>query len=592
MNNKLEKRVPIRKRVLLLFLATMLIGLIAASVTGMICISWIKNSTEEVLTDQLERNLKSIVLQKAVAADARLEHYEKYIEFVTDYIEEMYLNREQLIERGYMFYSPVDTHEYALTRGFVREGMTEEEFHDDLLFFSNLEFVLAPIAKANEKLINTLYLGNTKGLLTSYDRFSYLSVPEPGHELVYDYFQSNWYRKGLQETGVFYTDLYTDSQGRGLTITVGSPFQNEKGEIEGVDCADFDITALFDEMLYINAGENALSFALDTNGKLISPDSLEVSVEEYTGLSTEALETLLSQPDGIMETKEAVYVCVPIERVGWTLCVAVPTKTIQDDIAKSDRYIIHAYLTFIGIAGLIILLSGIIANRVSTILTRPIEQLGRDMRIISEGNLNYRASVQHNDEIGDVTRQMNEMVDRLKITMRELLSSQEHADAMSRLATVDSLTGVGNKTAYDKQIREIEKGIGEGNYDFGLAMIDLNFLKMINDNYGHDKGNIAIMKLSGIICEIFAHSSVYRIGGDEFVVLLKDTDFENAMNLVLQFKNRIQQIASDDSLEPWNRVSAAIGYARYDEWKDTGVDSVLRRADHEMYRSKGNMKRS
>ncbi|MBQ9008211.1 MAG: diguanylate cyclase [Clostridia bacterium] len=591
MNRKLEKRVPIRRRVLVLFLVTLLVGLLAASVTGVFCISWIKESTEKVLTSQIERNLKNMVLQKAIAADARLEHYEKYIEFVTDYIEDMYRNRVQMIARGYIYDPPVDTHDFALTRGFINDEMKAEDFREELFFFSNLEQVLAPIATANEKLITTLYVGSKSGLMTSYDRFSYLSVPEPGHELVYDFFHSSWYQQGMKEKGVFYTDLYLDSQGRGMTITVASPFLNENGEFEGVNCADFDITALFFELLSVNAGENAMSFALDKNGALISPDAQEITLEAYTGLKPEDLERLRTTPDGIIKTESALYVSVPIERVGWTLCVSVPTRTIHDMIQDSDRYIVHAYLVFVGIAILIILVAVFMANRVASIVTRPIEQLGRDMRIISDGDLTYRAPVRRNDEIGDVTSQMNEMVDRLQFTMRELLSSQQHADAMSRLATVDALTGVRNKTAYDERIRIVEKELAEGKTEFGLVMIDLNYLKVINDNYGHEKGNVAIKTLCKLICEVFAHSPVFRIGGDEFVVLLEGADYQNVDNLLAQFKNRVRQLDEDKTLAPWTRVSAAIGYARYDARKDTGTDSVLARADQEMYRCKGDMKR-
>ena len=592
MNRKLEKRVPIRTRVLVLFLGTILVGLLAASITGVVCISWIKQSTEKILTSQLERNLKNIVLQKAVAADARLEHYEKYIEFIKDYIEEIYQDKEHMVEQGHMFYSPVDTHDYALTRGFVSEEMKEDDFREELLFFSNLEQVLSPIARSNEKLISTIYTGTKSGLLTSYDRFSYLSVPEPGHEMVYDFFQSDWYKKGMTEKGVFYTDLYQDSQGRGLTITVGSGFRNEKGEVEGVVCADFDITALFDEMLFVDAGENALSFALDNHGALISPDAHTVTVEDHTGLSREKLARLRTEQDGILETGDALYVSVPIDRVGWTLCISVPTQTIRDNIQNSDRYIMHAYMTFIGIATVIILVAVVIANRVASIVTQPIEQLGRDMRIISEGDLTYRAKVLRNDEIGDVTSQMNEMVDKLQFTMQQLLTSRRHADAMSQLATVDALTGVRNKTAYDDKIKKVEKELAEGKTEFGLAMIDLNYLKTINDTYGHEKGNIAIKTLCQIVCEIFSHSPVFRIGGDEFVVLLKGSDYQNVESLLAEFKKRIHLLERDRTLAPWDRVSAAIGYALYDPRKDTGMDSVLARADQEMYQCKGDMKRT
>ena len=55
--------------------------------------------------------------------------------------------------------------------------------------------------------------------------------------------------------------------------------------------------------------------------------------------------------------------------------------------------------------------------------------------------------------------------------------------------------------------------------------IDLNNLKTINDTYGHDKGNIAIMKLANMICEVFSKSPVFRIGGDEFAVILFKKDY-------------------------------------------------------------------
>ena len=60
--------------------------------------------------------------------------------------------------------------------------------------------------------------------------------------------------------------------------------------------------------------------------------------------------------------------------------------------------------------------------------------------------------------------------------------------------------------------------------NFGIAMIDLNNLKVINDTYGYEEGNYAIKKLCEIVCSVFSHSLVFRIGGDEFVVILKGAD--------------------------------------------------------------------
>ena len=572
---------PIRRRVLTVVLLTTLIGILAASITGFLCINWVKSTSEDALTHQLEDNLKSIVTQKAVLADAKLEHYEKYIEFTTDYIEKMYGDEERMIELGRVFYPPTDTKEYMLTRGFASEDLNADDLMDEMLFFSNVEQVWEPIAKANEDLISTVYAGTRRGLLASYDRWSYLSVPDEGKELVYDYFQSDWYKQGLNETDVFYTGLYVDSQGRGLTITVASPFRNASGEIVGVDCADFDITGLYNELLSIDLGDGTYSFALDKDGALISPDSEGMSVEEYTGLTSAEIEELKADSDGIVETKDAVYVRIPIERVGWTLCACVPLEVVQDSISEVDRSIQYAYAVLVGIVILILIIEVFIARKAASSITYPMELLVRDMKIIADGNLGYRAPVYRNDEIGDITAGMNEMVDRLNVTMNELSSTQQHADAMSRLATRDSLTGVRNKTAYDRYVETLEKERA-----FGLVMIDLNNLKGTNDVFGHEKGDIAIKTLNQIICETFAHSPVFRVGGDEFVVVLKGRDYHNIEVLAARFKGKIEAISKDDQLDPWERVSAAIGYALYDEKLDANVESVLARADREMYEHK------
>ena len=121
-------------------------------------------------------------------------------------------------------------------------------------------------------------------------------------------------------------------------------------------------------------------------------------------------------------------------------------------------------------------------------------------------------------------------------------------------------------------------------------MIDLNFLKRINDTYGHERGDIAIKKLCKIICHVFKNSHVFRIGGDEFIVILEKEEFFNAENLVKEFKSQINLISKDVSIDPWERVSAAIGYAAYDENLDSSVTSLFRRADKAMYAYKKEMK--
>ena len=591
-DTSIRRRVPIRRRVLKIVLLTTLVGIVAAGIFGMACIRWIERFSEATFMKQLEGNIQAVVRQKAVSADARLEHYEKYITLVTDYIENMYRNKEDMVDRGRIYYGPSNTHEYELTRMLANEDVKAEDLSEELLFFSNLEQVWKLIAEENEDLISTVYAGTTVGLLTSYDRWSYLSYSEDSDEAYYDYFQSDWYSQGKEESGIFYTDLYVDSQGRGLTITIASPFRDEEGRFMGVDCADFDITGLYNELLNIDLGKGAFTFTMDEDGVLISPDADKLSVEEITQLSPDEMKKFMNDSDGIIEIKDAVYVRTNIERIGWTLCACVPKEIIHESIEDAERAIRYAIVLFMIVVGIIIIIEIIVVNHAVSSITYPMELLGQDMKIISEGDMNYRAKVYRNDEIGDITSRLNEMVDRLNITMRELMNTQQHADAMSRLATRDALTGIRNKTAYDNQIRLLQESFNSGNHEFGFVMVDLNNLKTINDSYGHDKGDIAIKKCCRLICETFTHSPVFRIGGDEFVIVLRESDYRNIDVLLTQFKKKVSILKDNIRLQPWERVSAAIGYALYDDEQDTSVQSVLARADQEMYKNKKKMKQS
>ena len=172
----------------------------------------------------------------------------------------------------------------------------------------------------------------------------------------------------------------------------------------------------------------------------------------------------------------------------------------------------------------------------------------------------------------------------------DLIKSKKRAKELGELATIDSLTGIRNKTAYDQTVKDITDEIKQGNIRFGVAMIDLNFLKRINDTYGHKKGNIAIQRTCHLSCEIFKHSPIFRVGGDEFIAILKGYDYENIESLVEKFKKEVEHLSNDTSLEPWERTSAAIGYALYDEKLDSSYETVFHRADQAMYECKKAMK--
>ena len=115
-------------------------------------------------------------------------------------------------------------------------------------------------------------------------------------------------------------------------------------------------------------------------------------------------------------------------------------------------------------------------------------------------------------------------------------------------------------------------------------------MKIINDENGHNAGDVALMKLSSLICGVFSHSPVFRIGGDEFVVVLRNVDYKKVDVLIKEFNYKIDQLSKDEYLHTYERIKAAIGYAKYDPKTDKSVQDVFNRADEAMYIRKREMK--
>ena len=182
-------------------------------------------------------------------------------------------------------------------------------------------------------------------------------------------------------------------------------------------------------------------------------------------------------------------------------------------------------------------------------------------------------------------------IHNLTQTKEQLTSARQHADDMQKAALLDSLTGIRNRLAYDKEIVRLEEEMKETDRkNYGIAMIDLNFLKVINDTYGHEQGNAAIVALSKIICDVFVHSPVFRIGGDEFAVILRNNDYDKIEALQDEFNDRLAELQAIDSRKPWEKLSAAFGYALFDPALDQSADDVFKRADQKMYEHKKAMK--
>ena len=176
---------------------------------------------------------------------------------------------------------------------------------------------------------------------------------------------------------------------------------------------------------------------------------------------------------------------------------------------------------------------------------------------------------------------INDEVKKEKLHLKALNTEKE-------LARRDELTGVKNKTAYTELEKSVQSNIDNGmDYlPFGLVVCDTNDLKKINDSQGHVAGDEYIKQSAKLLCDIFDHSPVFRVGGDEFVVFLRGDDYSNRDKLMQTLQSQVR-----DNLQSKSGPVLASGMAVFTPKKDCLVTEILNRADKAMYKNKRDLKK-
>lgn len=170
----------------------------------------------------------------------------------------------------------------------------------------------------------------------------------------------------------------------------------------------------------------------------------------------------------------------------------------------------------------------------------------------------------------------------------ELIKQGYQTEIISRLAYVDGLTEVGNRTAYIEKKEELLSA--ENRVGLAVAMFDVNNLKKVNDSLGHSAGDELIKESARIIQRSFGSlGTVYRIGGDEFVVLFQSENPESSYERAKKLFEEELTRCNEKSSHPF-AISIAHGYAYCGKTEQGDIEGLEKQADQMMYKNKREMK--
>lgn len=265
---------------------------------------------------------------------------------------------------------------------------------------------------------------------------------------------------------------------------------------------------------------------------------------------------------------------------GMTLASIVPLS----DMAKP---MINRLLMSVAIALAILAISIIVVVVLSQTITRPLRELSKAATEISAGNLDVKIERKGNDEVDALAAAFQTMVSELHIRM----------DQMNLMAFVDSLTNLGSRAAYSATVDTLEPEIERGTADFTFALLDVNYLKVANDEHGHEAGDALLQDAASLCLEVFGKGHVFRFGGDEYAAVAPGTMHLPTSHWVKKIEeamaafNEAQLDENGQYTRPYHTpLSVAWGIVAFDPTVHKSFNDVFAQADARMYECKKEQK--
>lgn len=277
--------------------------------------------------------------------------------------------------------------------------------------------------------------------------------------------------------------------------------------------------------------------------------------------------------------------------LGWHVIMRQPIEIALLEVKEMQR-------KMLGLGILFSIILFIIAYRLSNRFSTPIEDLAKAAYAVQNGktdvNFEQKTSIR---EIRGLSQSLKSMTDTLLLQKKQLIESnlnlEEKVQArtyelevaneeLEKLSHFDFLTGLHNRRKFSEYVEYLFKQLKRNQQLYTVMMIDIDYFKKVNDNYGHEMGDHVLKKVAQILVESIRQTDfVARLGGEEFIVILPSTTLDGGI-LVAE---KIRQSVERSTIIENHPLTISIGISVASEHDLKANDAVLR-ADKCLYLAK------
>ena len=406
----------------------------------------IKEKTETLVIDELQNKLTDIVNEKNSVAELTLNRYVNYLDMQVSLLELIYNNPDDYVKHYIPMRSADEPEVYLSQRSYDSKSIDKNIVADEIALYSNLESIWHPMMEKDGGTIATSYVGFESGFMISYDKNASKAEYDDDGEVYFPHRSRTWYQKAKYAKKTIFTDLSQDFFGRGLSLTCAKPFYFN-GEFAGVVAMDILIDDLRKSIINIDVEKDYTSdyaFLVNEDGDIIASPFMDKDTSEFENIKNQDSEfysisdNILSKKEGMEKVNDLYIVYTPIKIANWVLCVYVPSEVILrpvNNIENSIRLVTNIFTCLIIIICIIVYF---VVRFMSNHITYPILKLKKDVEFISNGNLDYKATIIGNDEISELAGSFNEMTNSLKKYIEDittLTADRERIGAELNVAT-------------------------------------------------------------------------------------------------------------------------------------------------------------
>ncbi|PLY08943.1 MAG: hypothetical protein C0626_07945 [Arcobacter sp.] len=419
------------------------------------------------------------------------------------------------------------------------------------------------------------------------------------------------------EKKIVWTNVYLDPVGKGWMISAIAPIY-KSDVLQGVVGLDVTVDKIIDNFLTLKIPYKGESFLIDKDLEIIAmsrkiaqilkvenfnnyvykkdekiSNTIFKSEKEPLKYKSVELKSILKdivnnknyKNDFLLDGKRYFVFTEKIEELSWYTITLVSEDDILSDVKDLEKEYLYLGIIVIIFIVLFYLIFFIYLHKKSNdfvyTINKPLSKIINMTKTLGR-NKNQTHLVDCGiTEIDEVNKNFNTLAKELENRTKELIKTEASRAMHEELSNTDALTKVYNRRFledFSKKYFEImkrEKGI------LSILLVDIDDFKAINDNYGHDMGDQVLLDLVDIMKEnIRENDFIVRLGGDEFLILLPNSNINGAKIVAQKLIDCISENTKSNK-----KFTVSIGTSEYNN-NDKEINTLIKRADTSLYDAK------